>query len=84
MEDIVHLSLQTIQDIHTITNTNTNVHDANDCKESGCGFKTFFNILSWYLNRFDKTSEQKRVFFIPQYKIFNHEFSFAYKLYTLF
>ena len=51
MEDINHLFQQTIQDIHTIANTYTrmldfsdfctNVHDANNCKESDCGFKNF-------------------------------------------
>ena len=69
MEKINHLSLQTIQNIHTIANTYprvldfsgfcTNVHDTNDCKESGCGFKKFSNILSLYL----KTSEQKGCFY---------------------
>ena len=86
MEDI-HRKFQSIADINLIIYDFSifcvDVHGSVGCQKLACWFEKFSTILSQYLERTDRTNDEKMLFFISHCVSFSLEFSRAYNCYRL-
>ena len=59
----------------------SNIHE--NCHECHCLHKKFASILAWGLRRCDRDENEKRTFFVSQFRIYEHEFPTIYRQHSL-